>query len=83
MTTNVPTQSIDTLNGLVKVCEDGCAGYLKAAELTSDASLKSTFARFGAERGQFAKRDHPVAVHGDGQVVDVLGGVEARRDRHV
>ena len=56
MTTNVPTQSIDTLNDLVKVCEDGCAGYLKAAELTSDPILKTTFARFGAERGQFANQ---------------------------
>lgn len=56
MTTNVPTQSIETLNDLVKVCEDGSAGYLKAAELTSDPTLKSTFARFGAERGKFASQ---------------------------
>lgn len=56
MTTHVPTQSIDALNDLVRVCEDGCAGYRKAAELTSDPVLQSTFARYGTERGKFANQ---------------------------
>lgn len=54
MTTPVPKESIDQLNHLAKLCEDGSAGYRKAADLTSDPVLKSTFIRYGAERDQFA-----------------------------
>lgn len=47
-------QSLDCLDSLIGVCEDGRAGYERAARLATSPALKSAFHRYAQQRAQFA-----------------------------
>jgi len=47
-------QNTEALNDLIEINNDRVAGYNKAAVQTSDEDLRSLFAKFAAQSGQFA-----------------------------
>jgi uncharacterized protein (TIGR02284 family) len=48
-------ETVDVLNELVQTCEDGAAGYRKAAEDVEESSLKTLFSGYATQRTRFAQ----------------------------
>jgi len=47
-------QLIEILNGLIHLCHDAHAGYMKAAEGINSSAYKTMFAEYALQRGRFA-----------------------------
>jgi uncharacterized protein (TIGR02284 family) len=50
---NLNASTIDTLNGLISILEDGKLGYVNASEKTENPTLKADFLQYSRERAQF------------------------------
>ncbi|MFT7351655.1 MAG: hypothetical protein ACI9XR_001412 [Flavobacterium sp.] len=50
---NLNSSTIDTLNGLISILEDGKLGYVNASEKTENPTLKEDFLQYSRERAQF------------------------------
>ena len=54
MADDTRSSTASALNELIETCKDGANGYRTAAEDVKDATLKTLFAGFAAQREQFA-----------------------------
>ena len=50
---NSKSSTIDTLNGLISILEDGKLGYVNASEKVENSTLKADFLQYSRERAQF------------------------------
>ena len=73
-------EAIDTLNNLIETLRDGEEGFRAAADDVKDASVKSTFSEFAAERGQMVE-ELASQVRQYGEDPDRSGSVAAAAHR--
>lgn len=65
MATTPTDKSVNVLNELIAVCEDGAKGFAKAAEDVQEPSLKQLFSQYSSQRASYsAELKEEVAAFG-------------------
>jgi uncharacterized protein (TIGR02284 family) len=65
MPTTTTDKSVNVLNELIAVCEDGAKGFSKAAEDAQESSLKQLFSHYSSQRASYsAELKEEVAAFG-------------------
>jgi uncharacterized protein (TIGR02284 family) len=54
MSTATTDKSVNVLNELIAICEDGAKGFAKASEDVEESSLKELFSRYASQRAAYS-----------------------------
>jgi uncharacterized protein (TIGR02284 family) len=66
--------TIDKLNQIISIAEDGKEGYEKAAENVKNASIKNSFLHISDERSAYASQVRQIVLQINGEAEDKGGG---------